>query len=400
MNLTSEEVKMMEGHYGEGTAIAMKVLVAIGEAFGAEKMALINRAHVALSNQEADLWFAEKLLKGEAKCRVSPTVNPGFNLEYFKEVSTISKEDEDIINRTREAYRKLGATLTYNCTPYLENNIPRFGEITAFSESGATPFINSVYGARTNREAAQSALCAAVVGRTPEYGFLLDENRKGDILVDVEADMNNDFDYNLLGYCVPGKAGHGTPVFRGLPSKISPESLMNLGAQLNTAGAVSIFHIIGFTPEAPTLEAAFQSEEPLKEIVITNEDLYEMHQKISENEGKIDFAMFGCPHLSINQVKEIAERVNGNKLKAELWICSSFTTRELAERMGFLEIIEKAGGHIVSDTCIDQPCWHHLKGKKGVTDSPKCAYYTKRRDMQFSIRSIPECVDAAIRGEV
>ncbi|MDZ4133061.1 MAG: aconitase X, partial [Dethiobacteria bacterium] len=236
MKLTREETEMLEGKDGPGTAIAMKVLVAIGEAFGAERMVEISRAHVALSNQEADLWFAEKLVNGGAKCRVSPTVNPGFNLEYFQKYSSISPEDEKIIKRTREAYKKLGATLTYNCTPYLENNVPRFGEITAFSESGATPYINSVYGARTNRESAQSALCAAVTGRTPEYGILLDKNRCGEILVEVEAGLEDDFDYHLLGYCTPPKAGHGVPVFMGINTPPRPEALMNLGAQLNTAG--------------------------------------------------------------------------------------------------------------------------------------------------------------------
>jgi len=400
MRLTKAETAMVEGCYGEGVAVAMKVLVAIGEAFEAEKMVPISRAHVALSNQEADLWFAEKLVSGGAKCLVPPTVNPGFNLEYFQEVTTISPEDERIIKRTREAYRRLGATLTYNCTPYLENNIPRFGEITAFSESSATPFINSVYGARTNREAAQSALCAAVAGRTPEYGFLLSENRMGDYLVEVKAEMKDDFDYNLLGYCVPLKAGHGTPVFSGLPSQITPESLMNLGAQLNTAGAVSMYHIVGFTPEAPTLKDAFNGGEPSKVVVVTGDDLLEMRQKLSENARRIDFVMLGCPHLSIRQVKEIARLAEGQKFKTEFWVCTSFTTKELAERMGYLDVIAKAGGHVVSDTCIDQPCWHHLKGKVGITDSPKCAYYTKRRGLQFLIRNIPDCVGAAVKGEI
>ena len=82
MQLTREEEAMLNGKYGEGTAFAMKVLVAIGNAFGAEKMVDISRAHVALSNQEADLWFVERLVKGGARCKVPPTVNPAFDLEY------------------------------------------------------------------------------------------------------------------------------------------------------------------------------------------------------------------------------------------------------------------------------------------------------------------------------
>ena len=400
MYLTQEEKYMLAGKYGEGVAVAMKVQVALGEAFGAEKMVEISRAHVALSNQEADLWFVEKLVKGGAVCRVSPTVNPGFDLEYFQEVSSILPEDEEIIRKTRAAYKAIGATLTYNCTPYLEKNIPRFGEITAYSESSATPYINSVYGARTNREAAQSALCAAVTGRAPLYGFLLDENRRGEVLVQVEAEIKSDFDYQLLGYCAPKIMGYGVPVFTNMPQNPGPEALMNFGAQLNTGGAVTMYHIVGVTPEAPTLEAAFGGKEPVNKVVITRKNLRDIHDVISSEGGKIDFALFGCPHFTIEQVKEIAETLEGKKLAAELWVCTSSLTLELARRMGYLKVIREAGGHIVADTCIDQPCWHHLYGKKGVTDSPKCAYYTKRRAMDFVVRDLKTCVEAALRGEV
>ncbi|MFT8362175.1 MAG: aconitase X catalytic domain-containing protein [Sporolactobacillus sp.] len=400
MKLTQEEQEMLDGKFGEGTKIAMKIQVALGDVFNAERMVPVSRTHVALSNQDADIWFAEKMVEAGATCRVSPTVNPGFNLEYFQCITTISKKDEEQIRRTRKAYKDLGATLTFDCTPYLEKNVPRFGEITAYSESSATPFINSVYGARTNRESAQSALCAAITGRTPLYGFLLDENRKGEVLVDVQAKITNDFDFQLLGYAVPKKLKFKTPVFVNVPTNPSPAALMNLGAQLNTAGNVPMYHIVGLTPEAPTLEAAFHGEEPKKIITITDEDLEQVHDEITDPGGKIDFGLFGCPHFNIDQVKQVAELVKGKQLKAKLWIMTSALTKNLATKMGLLDTLQAAGGDIVDDTCMDQPCWEFLYGKKGVTDSPKCAYYTKRRNMQFVIRKVDECIEACMRGEI
>jgi predicted aconitase len=399
MELTSEEQAMLDGKYGAGTALAMKIQVAVGEAYNAVKMVPVTRTHVALSNQEADLWFVEKLVNGGAVCRVSPTVNPGFNLEYFQKITTVLPEDASIIKRTREAYRKIGATLTYNCTPYLEKNIPRFGEITAYSESSATPFINSVYGARTNREAAQSALCAAVTGVAPLYGYLVTENRKGQILVEVAADLKNDFDYQLLGYAAPQKTGFKIPVFVGMPDNPTPEALMNFGAELNTGGNVALYHMVGVTPEAPTIDAAFQGEKPPETVTINNQDLREMHAALTDEDGKIDFALFGCPHFTISQVAAVAKMVAGQKLAVPLWIMTSSLTTELAKRMGLLEILQAAGGDLVPDTCMDQPCWRFLYGKKGVTDSPKCAYYTRRRKMSFVIRSVEESVAIALRGE-
>lgn len=400
MKLTEEEQKMLDGKYGKGTQIAMKIQVALGEVFNAERMVPVSRTHVALSNQEADLWFVEKMVNAGAQCRVSPTVNPGFNLEYFQCITKISKKDEETIQRTRKAYKDIGATLTFDCTPYLEKNVPRFGEITAYSESSATPFINSVYGARTNRESAQSALCAAITGRTPLYGFLLDQNRKGQVLVNVKAKIKNDFDYQLLGYAVPKKLKFKTPVFVNVPTNPSPAALMNLGAQLNTAGNVPMYHIVGVTPEAKTVEDAFQGDDPERVIIVTEADLEKVHDEITDPGGKIDFALFGCPHFNIDQVAHISKLVENKKLKVKLWIMTSSLTKELASRMGYLDTLQAAGGDIVDDTCMDQPCWKFLYGKKGVTDSPKCAYYTKRRNMQFVIRNVDDCVEGAMRGEI
>ncbi|CDF42037.1 pF04412 family protein [Roseburia sp. CAG:182] len=400
MELTEEQKDMLNGRYGEGTAYAMKIQVAIGESFDAPRMVPITRAHVALSNQDADLWFAEKLLHAGAHCRVSPTVNPGFCISFFKQHNMVSDEDTEMMQRTHNAYKGLGATLTYNCTPYVATNVPNFGEICAFSESSATPYINSVWGARSNREGANSALCAAITGYVPEYGLLLDENRKGNVLVEVQADMKSDFEYHLLGYCGK-KIGPGIPVFTGLPKHIGKEALTNLGAQLNTSGAYGMYHIAGFTPEAPTVEAAFGGKEPERKVVITNDDLQEILEEIS-NPGnrKIDFAMFGCPHFTLDQAMHIAERIDGKKLAVPMWILTSYHVKELADRMDITEKIEKAGAFIVPDTCPDQPCWHGLKGKIGVTESPKCAYYLKRRGIEFVIRDLDTCIDAALCGEV
>lgn len=400
MKLTKEQQDMLQGKNGEGAAIAMKIQVAIGESFDAERMVPITRAHVALSNQEADLWFAEKLLNAGAKCRVAPTVNPGFCLSFFKNKDMVSEKDADLMQRTHDAYKKLGAVLSYNCTPYIDTNVPNYREVIAYSESSATPYANGVWGARSNREGANSALCAAITGFVPEYGLLFDENRKGDILVEVKADMNNDYDYHILGM-LGKKIGNGIPVFVGLPDYISKEALRNLGAELNTSGAYAMYHIVGFTPEAPTLEAAFGGKEPKKKVVITNADMEAILKEISlEGNREIDFAMFGCPHFTLEEVKYIAEKVDGKKLKKEMWILTSSHVKEMAVRMGFDEIITKSGGFIVPDTCPDQPCWSHLKGKVGITESPKCAYYPQRRGMHFVIRDLETCINAALTGEV
>ncbi|MGL4606659.1 MAG: aconitase X catalytic domain-containing protein [Eubacteriaceae bacterium] len=401
MELTQKQQNMLDGKYGKGTAYAMKIQVAIGESFGAKRMVPITKAHVALSNQEADLWFAEKLLDGGAKCRVMPTVNPGFCLSYFKEKEMVPPKFADLMERTHQAYKGIGAQLTYNCTPYIDTNVPNYKEVIAFSESSATPYVNAVWGARSNREGANSALCAAITGYVPEYGLLLDENRKGDILVEIQADVTNDYDYHIIGM-LGKKIGEGIPVFTGFPKEtLTKEALRNLGAELNTSGAYGMYHILGFTPEAGTLEEAFGGKDPKRKVVITNKDKEDILKEISlEGNREIDFAMFGCPHFTLEEVKHIANTVDGKKLKKEMWILTSSHVKEMAMRMGLDEIIANAGGTIVPDTCPDQPCWGHLNGKVGITESPKCAYYPQRRGIHFVIRDLDTCIQAALTGRV
>jgi cis-L-3-hydroxyproline dehydratase len=403
MELTSTEKDMLSGKYGEAVAFAMKIQIGIGEAFDAHRMVEITRAHVALSAQDADLWFVEKLVNMGARCKVPPTVNPSVDIAYLnKHLFEIPKEGTDIVSATNAAYRKIGATLTFDCTPYLQQNIPTYGEVVAFSESSATPFVNSVLAARSNRESSQSALCAAVTGKVAEYGLLLDKNRRGEILVDVLAKVETDFDYQLLGWCYPLKhKGLEIPVFAGINKRPTPEGFMNFGAQLNTSGSVAMYHISGITPEASNLEAVFGGKPYKHRVEITERDLNHVREQICGEPGKIDFAMFGCPHLSIRQVADIARILEGKRLKVDFWVLTSSLTKELSCRMGYLQIIQRAGGHIVADTCIDvPPCWKPYYGKTGVTDSPKCAYYNEIRKMSFIIRPLEECVEAAICGEV
>ena len=241
MELTSFEQEMLDGKYGEGMALAMKVQVGTGRAFYAKRMVPITRAHVAASAQQGDIYFVTKLVDAGARCIVPPTTNPSMDLEYVSQhLWEMDQFGIDNVSKSNEAYRKIGAIMTLNCTPELEKNVPAFGEIVAFSESSATPYVNSVLGARSNRESSISALCAAVTGRVPEYGFLLDENRLAEVVVEVEAKVEEDFDWHLLGYAYPQVyKGGEVPVFTGITKRATPEGFVQFGAELATSGSVA-----------------------------------------------------------------------------------------------------------------------------------------------------------------
>lgn len=399
MHLTREEERIVNGEFGEGTQKAIELLIAIGDAYDAEKMIPISRAHAASSGQEGDLYFVELLANGGAHCKVPTSTNPVYEIEYFEKLFEVPKDEAGIARKVMEAYKRVGAILSWSCIPYMAENIPLYAETVAFSESSATPYVNSVIGARTNREAAQSALAAGVIGKTPKYGLHLKENRKGTFLVKVEAVLKDEFDYTLLGYFVGKRIGYGIPVFAGLSRHPNTEELINLCAMSNTSGAIPMFYIPGFTVEASTVEEAFQGDTPMDKITVTDHELKQVYEELQTTSGKIDFVMLGCPHYTLKQVEEVARLLNGKKIHDDVsfWVCTSATTKILAQRIGYVDIIERAGGHVVADTCIDEPCWNVYRDKVGVTDSPKCAYY--RRFKEAIVVRLQDCTEAAIKGK-
>jgi predicted aconitase len=399
MHLTKDEERILKGESGEGTQKAMELLVAIGDALDAPRLIEVSRAHAASSGQEGDLYFVELLARGGATCKVPTSTNPVYDMECFDKLFKISKAESEVARRVKEGYKQIGAILSWCCTPYITENIPMYGENVSFSESSATPFVNSIIGAKTNREAAQSALAAGVIGKAPEYGLYFEENRKGTMLIKVAATLKDEFDYSLLGQYVGKQIGYGIPVFTGIRKRPTTEDLINLCAMLNTSGAVSMFHIPGITVEASSVDEAFGDNHPKDKITVTDRELKQTQEELQTGHGKIDLVQFGCPHYTLKQVVDVARQLKGKKIHKDVsfWICTSATAILLAERMGYVDTIEKAGGHIVADTCIDMTCWNRFKDETGMTDSPKCAYYRRFKDVVVARAS--DCIKAAVKGE-
>ncbi|RHR10270.1 DUF521 domain-containing protein [Pseudoflavonifractor sp. AF19-9AC] len=399
MELTAYQQELLDGVWGKGKSMAMQILVGIGKCFDAPRLVPITRAHVSLSAQEADLWFSGKLLAAGASCAVPPTVNPGYSLDYFG--GQISEAAVENMRQVDQTYRQLGARMTYSCTPYLGDNVPDCGEIVAFSETNATIFVNSVLGARTNRESAASALCAAVTGFTPEYGMLLEENRFATVAVEVQATLRSDFDYAVLGL-MGKKIGKGVPAFLGLPREISTEALIALGTQLNVSGSFDLFHIPGVTAEVRDMQDAFGGRDPQRRVVITDEDLEKALETFSPSpSGPIEYCILGCPHYTLSQLEEVAELLAQKASQVPIYILTSSTVKARARECGLEQRLLDLGAQLIPDTCVDEACcWGYLAGRPGVTDSPKGAYYMETSGIQLAVRDRATCIRWAQNGSV
>ena len=371
MYLTKEQEKMLEGEEGEVVEKLMRLLVRLGDIYNADRMIPVGSVQVSgvsyKSIGDPGLEFLEDFASKGVKVKVLTYLNPaGMDLENWREIG-IPADFAERQNRIISAFKKMGIVITATCTPYLAGNLPRFREHIAWSESSAVSFSNSVIGARTNREGGPSALAAAICGFTPNYGLHLDENRKPDFVIDVKADLSFNADFGAMGYFVGSAVKNKIPYFRGI-KEVNTDNLKALGAAMAASGAVALYHVEGMTPEAGLMDT-----EGREVIEFGNEELKETYEKLNTGEEP-DVVILGCPHASLREIAEVARRVEGKTLKKPLWICTSRAMKETAERMGLLDVIEKAGGKIVADTCMVVSPIENLF-KTTAVNSGKAAHY-------------------------
>lgn len=351
MYLTNKEEAMYNGEYGETIRKSMDILVALGDIYGAEKLVDITSAQVSGVSYktigQAGLEYLEDLAKDDkGVATVTSTLNPpGTDLDNWDKFG-FPEEFSIKQNQIVDAYGKLGITKTCTCTPYLVGNVPRFRDHISWSESSAVAFVNSVIGARTNREGGPGALAAAIVGKTPLYGFHLQENRTADWIIDVETELSG-ADFGALGYIVGQNVGGDVPYFtlRNTPNN---NDLKTLGAALASSGSVALYHIEDVTPEYDVADKSEASEK----ITITKEDILQTREKLTTTDKEADLICLGCPHASLEEIKKVADIVKGKTIKNKLWICTSISVKASADRMGYTKTIENAGGNIVCDTCM------------------------------------------------
>ena len=396
MELTKQEQAMLDGKEGYAVRKSMEILVALGEIFGAKSLIDVGSVQVAGVSYhnlgDAGLEFLNTLA-ADGKVKVLTTLNPaGMDLENWQQLG-IAADFAEKQNLVIDAFTRMGILVSCTCTPYLIGNLPLYGEHLAWSESSAVTFANSVLGARTNREGGPSALAAAFVGKTPNYGLHLDENRVPDIHVQVNAELSKLSDWGALGYAIGKKAENKIPYITGIKSAQLDE-LKSFCASVVTYGAKPLFYMKGVTPGAEA------QKQPTSTVKIEQSDLKAAYDAINDVVSDIDFVCVGCPHCSIKEIQEIADLIKGKKVKegTELWVATSRTAKQLSDKRGYTATIEAAGGKFACDTCMAVA---PLKGrfKALATTSAKGCFYSRQNLMKTKMGSMKECVEAAVSGK-
>jgi len=376
LNLTRREEQILNGKFGEGKALAMRLLVALGDVFEADRMLPVGSVQVAGVSYKTigdpGIEFLEDLSKKGAKTVEKATLNPaGMDLKNWR-AHKVPEHFAEKQLRIVSAFKKMNVQTTCTCIPYYAGNRPRFGTHIAWAESSAVTFANSVLGARTNREGGPAALASAIVGRTPRYGLHLSENRRPTHIVKVESQLNNQLDFSLLGYAIGEKIAQSVPMIEGLSKAPNLDELKALGASMAAGGAIGLYHIRDVTPESKR----FRDEDTanLEKIVIGENETLKTKEKLSTAED-FDHVCLGCPHMSLTELHDLATLVSGKKLKKPIWCFTSRRVHSQAMRKGYVNKITRAGGEVINDTCMVVAPFEEMGIQSVLTNSCKAAHY-------------------------
>lgn len=409
--LTDYDKALLSGAQGKAKQKAMNIILKIAELQGAKKLIDISRAHIdgCAYNGEASILFPAALANDGGQVSVQTTMNAiSIDKQRWNEFGI----DENFAKKADQVayeYERMGVKPTFSCTPYQLPDAPKFGEHIAWAESNAVVFANSVIGARTNRYGDFMDLSAALTGRAPLSGYHLDEERLGTVLVQLPelGPIDSSF-YPVLGYLIGSRVGKGVPVIDGLKHKPTDDELKALGAALATSGAVGMFHIVGVTPEATSVEEAFGYQHPRDVWQITEKELKGLWKSLTiRDEGKIDLVLLGSPQFSLAEFEAFTKLISGKVChpRVKVFITTNRIAYEQAMRIGAIAEIEKFGASIITDSClcmIKPFIENYIQNESCsiMTNSGKFVHYGPAltgREGVF-IGSLNDCIKSAISG--
>jgi predicted aconitase len=410
MKLSLSDEGLLAGSAGEGAALAMRIVVGAARALGAEALIDISSAHIdgCLYHGDSGTLFAEKLLGAGARVRVPTTLNVGaLDLLHGRGIR-LPEAAMDMARRMMSAYVALGCQPTWTCAPYQAGHRPARGQDVAWGESNAVAFCNSVLGARTNRYGDFLDICAAITGRAPLTGLHVPSNRRATVLIDAStlprSFLAEDIAYPILGAWLGRAVGTSIAAFDGLGHP-TEDQLKALGAAAASTGSVGLFHVVGVTPEALTLTEAFQDEPPRETITLVKSMLSETRTGLSTAQlavgDPIDAVAIGSPHLSPQELRNLAILLADRHVRAPLYACTSRSSLAAVTSDGVPERLERCGVRLIADTCIVvTPILPEPSGVL-VTNSGKFAHYTTpNTGYRVVFASLRDCVDSAVAGHL
>ena len=410
LKLSYKDEAMLRGDAGPAARMAMSIVARMAEVAGASELLDISGAHIdsTVYIGDAGLEFAERLASLGAKVTVPTTLNvSGLDEHHWQEWAVPSSWARQAY-RQMVAYQSMGTIPTWTCAPYQSETRPTFGQQIAWGESNAIVFANSVLGARTERYPDLFDICCAITGRAPAIGLHLTENRAGEILfqlVNIPANLQrSDEFYPVLGNLIGKVSLDKIPVIDDFSGRPDEDQLKAFGAAAASSGGVALFHMVGITPEAPTLREALHGKEPSKTIEVSMDLLRQSRRELTHTDSdQVDMVVLGSPHFSLAEYRRLAPMLLGKRKHPDVkfLVTSSRAMTQLAEKAGLLAPLQDFGVQITVDTCILTSPMLPEQIKHLMTNSAKFAYYTPGLlGRKIAFGSLEDCVNSAVSGKI
>jgi predicted aconitase len=401
----------LAGEQGEIVRRAIQQQIAVGEFFGAASFVPISSSHMMATMEslgEVGYRLFEEIVNSGRSFAVPLTTNARC---VDHDAAMRLRQDPSFVKREGELVDLLAKTGAYNvhtCIPYQTVYQPHFGEHVAWGDTGAVTYANAVLGARTNYESGPAALWAAVTGRTPRYGFHLDEGRIGTIHVPVTAEMSDLADWGALGAAVGRRiTDYWTVPVIEFQHDVRPtaDDLKHLCASIASHGSMAMFHIVGVTPEAQTLDEAFGGRKPQRTIPIGPAEMKEIYDRYAPKAGPVELVVFTAPQLSLFELRKLGELLAGRKVnpRTTMIVTTSLANAKSAENLGFLQKLEAAGALVIRETC-----WYIMSPekmretfgwKRVVSNSAKLVNNIGGARYESVLLRTADCIEAAVSGE-
>jgi predicted aconitase len=422
LRLTGDEQRMLDGRDGKARQKAMELLVRYAEALGAERFVdtrnvagvpgsanpFLQNYYKDKSADGRDAIFSFFDLDADELVDVPDALVPTYHLQGGADPTawqTLGVKVEVFRNyQEREAFAaQHDVGILKTCTPYLAGNVPAKGDHLAWMESSAVIYANSVLGARTNTEGRESTSAAMLTGKIPDWGLHRTEHRYGTHRIDVDIPIDSVMDWGMLGYFVGDVVQERIPVLRGTFERPDIVRLKHFGAAASSSGGVEMYHIVGVTPEADTLEMAFGPRQPVETFAYGTAERRRVYDQLNANasDPDVDFVMLGCPHAALEQLQEAARLLDGKKVSSncQLWIFTSRAVKSQAREAGIITTLSDAGAVVLTDTCSAFAQALPPRTKVAALDSAKQAHYLPAiLGVQAWFGSTADCINAAVTG--
>ncbi len=407
MRLTDHEKAMLAGEFGPGIRWAIDHQIKIGNFFDAIDMVPVSQAHMmadAESFGDAGVLFMEAMAEDRTEVAIPMITDPrGVDLSHYHPLGQ-TEEMASLERRFISACQTIGIMMTNTCINYQTIMPPVLGDHVAYGDTGVVIYANSVCGARSNFEGGPSALAAGLTGRTPRYGLHLDEYRQATRRYRISSQPQELTEWGVLGAVIGQKSGSywEVPVIEGIDSSPTSDEIKHFGAAMASYGSTPLFHIVSITPEAPTIESVNGSCLPLE--IITKDDIEAFRASFPGFGDQLDVVVLAAPQLSLVEMRQVATHCAGRQVKKPLIVCTSPQVYGDATRMGFVEMIEDAGGTVLQGTCFYNQYAREIGEVNGwvnlLSNSAKIVNILGGYGYRPSLASMENCIEAAITGKM